>query len=111
MKKDVFNRTLFGFIKDALMPILFTSVIMVLIVSSMNQAKESSSQEGLKVLTEGLQRASTKCYAVEGAYPESLAYLEEHYGIFIDRTRYSVFYTVIATNYPPDITVMLRGGE
>ena len=33
-------------------------------------------------------------------------YLEEHYGVQIDRTRYHVFYEGFASNIIPDITVI-----
>ena len=36
----------------------------------------------------------------------SVEYLEEHYGVQIDRTRYHVFYEGFASNIIPDITVI-----
>ena len=51
-------------------------------------------------------------YAIEGRYPPSVEYLEEHYGIQIDRERYNVFYSGFASNIMPDITVIpAKGGE
>lgn len=50
--------------------------------------------------------AAVACYAAEGVYPPDLAYLEEHYGIQIDRTRYRVFYDIFGSNLMPDITVL-----
>ena len=35
-----------------------------------------------------------------------IEYLEEHYGIQIDRERYNVFYEGFASNIMPDITVI-----
>lgn len=35
-----------------------------------------------------------------------MEYLEEHYGIVIDRDRYHVFYDGWASNVMPDITVL-----
>ena len=46
------------------------------------------------------------CYAAEGVYPPNAAYLEEHYGVQIDHTLYTVKYEVIASNLMPDITVL-----
>ena len=46
------------------------------------------------------------CYAAEGVYPPTLEYMEEHYGIQIDRQRYTVHYEVFASNIMPDITVL-----
>ena len=49
-----------------------------------------------------------QCYAIEGRYPPSVDYLEENYGILIDRDKYDVFYSGFASNFMPDITVNLH---
>ncbi|GKI16598.1 hypothetical protein CE91St44_30830 [Oscillospiraceae bacterium] len=56
-----------------------------------------------------LERA-VQCYALEGAYPPSLAYLEENYGLQVDRSRYIVTYEAFAPNLLPDVTVLQKGG-
>lgn len=48
------------------------------------------------------------CYAAQGAYPPDLSYIEEHWGVQIDRSRYAVFYQVEGSNLMPDITVLER---
>lgn len=48
------------------------------------------------------------CYAAQGAYPPDLNYIEEHWGVQIDRSRYAVFYQVEGSNLMPDITVLER---
>ena len=55
---------------------------------------------------EAVKRASVQCYAIEGRYPPSVEYLEEHYGISIDRKAYNVFYSGWASNIMPDITII-----
>ena len=57
-------------------------------------------------LRQGITRACVQCYAIEGRYPPSVAYLEERYGIQIDEERYNVFYSGFASNLMPDITVI-----
>jgi hypothetical protein len=61
---------------------------------------------GKAQLEEALRRASVACYATEGRYPPSLAYLTEHYGVQVDEARYTVFYEVVAENWMPEITVL-----
>ena len=63
-------------------------------------------QKGEESLRRAVTRASVQCYAIEGRYPPSVEYLEEHYGIVIDRDRYHVFYDGWASNVMPDITVL-----
>lgn len=64
------------------------------------------SEQGKTKLEEAVRRAAVACYAAEGAYPPSIEYLEEHYGLTIDESRYIVHYDVFADNILPDITVM-----
>lgn len=64
------------------------------------------SREGRQQLETALRRAAVACYATEGVYPPTLDYLTEHYGIQIDRSRFSVFYEIFAQNLMPDITVL-----
>lgn len=49
--------------------------------------------------------ACIQCYALEGGYPPSLDYLEEHYGLILDRDRYYFFYEVFASNVMPMVEV------
>lgn len=68
-------------------------------------------EEQLSSLENALQRSITHCYAVEGTYPESLAYLEEHYGISYDEDKYFVDYRPSAANIMPDVTIIEKKGE
>lgn len=49
-----------------------------------------------------------QCYVIEGAYPESLKYLEEHYGLAVNKEDYKIVYTPFADNLPPEIKVIYR---
>lgn len=57
-------------------------------------------------LEEALNRSITYCYAVEGAYPESLEYLTKHYGLIYDHDRFFVDYRVSGANLYPDVTIL-----
>lgn len=70
---------------------------------SLYNKTENNKTEELK---KTIQTASIECYAVEGMYPPSVEYLEENYGIQIDRNKYNVFYSGFASNMLPDITVV-----
>ena len=67
------------------------------------QRTTAGDQETLK---KAVARASVQCYAIEGRYPPSIEYLEEHYGVMINRKKYNVFYDGFASNVMPDITVV-----
>jgi len=106
MKRSIYRKGLWDFIRSAIVPILFTLAVMGMIVFGLQQTEESSRAEGLRVLEDSIRRAVIICYAVEGRYPASVEYIEEHYGIHIDRTKYVVHYSVFASNLLPDITVI-----
>lgn len=55
-----------------------------------------------------VERSALQCYAVEGVYPPGLPYLEEHYGLRINREDYFVIYEIFASNIPPEVQVLKR---
>ncbi len=63
-------------------------------------------EEALSLTRESVQRAALQCYALEGSYPASLAYLTEHYGLRLDERRYFVDYRFVGSNLMPEITVL-----
>ena len=68
--------------------------------------QEGQQSEGKQQLEDAVRRGAVACYAAEGIYPPNLEYLEEHYGIQVDRDRYTVAYDVFASNMMPDVTVL-----
>lgn len=60
------------------------------------------------LLRQTVLTAAVQCYAVEGAYPPSLDYLQQNYGVQINRQRYIVTYEVFAANVLPDVAVLQR---
>lgn len=87
-------------------------VIVGLFVNSAGSFLGRAKSEGADTLGKAIRQASVQCYAIEGRYPPSVEYLEENYGIRIDRERYNVFYSGFASNIMPDITVIpAEGGD
>lgn len=52
-----------------------------------------------------VQRSALQCYAVEGAYPPDLQYLEDNYGLQVNRQDFYVTYEAFASNLPPTVRV------
>lgn len=84
------------------------ALMAVLLVFSLalRQVDVSRKAEGVRILEESVRRSAAACYAAEGMYPPDLAYLQEHYGLQIDGSRYTVCYSVFGANMMPDITVL-----
>ena len=59
-----------------------------------------------KFVHDAVRNAALTCYAVEGAYPDSLQYLRDNYGLAYDESHYKVTYDAFASNLLPDIYVV-----
>lgn len=71
-------------------------------VSKTNDAREK------EILQNALDRSITQCYALEGAYPSSLSYLVDNYGLTYDSNRYFIDYQYIGSNLRPDTMIIER---
>ena len=57
---------------------------------------------------ESVVRSALMCCAVEGSYPQSLEYLEDHYGLRVNSRDYVVHYEAFASNVVPNVVVVPR---
>jgi len=106
MKRSIFKKSAVDILRYAIAPVIFTLVMMGLIMYGLRQAEESSRAEALRILDSSIRRAVVMCYAIEGQYPESIAYIEEHYQVSINWDKYIVHYSIFASNLMPDIMVI-----
>lgn len=106
-KKKRLPKSIGFFLSFAVFPGLF--LLFYLGLNSVSDTTLKQQQESLK---DAIQKTAVHCYAVEGAYPESLDYLKEHYGITYDEKHFLVDYEIIGSNLMPDVTViLLKGGR
>ena len=73
-------------------------------------AQRSMREQAAQSVRTAVMDAAIQCYVLEGAYPRSLAYLEENYGVQINHSRFIVSYEVYASNQMPDVAVFERQG-
>ena len=92
------NRMFYAFIMQVIFFLCF--------IYAITNIETAHSLEDKKQLEDSLHRAVAACYAAEGVYPPDLGYIEDHYGIRINKDKYSVKYNVFASNMMPDITVL-----
>jgi len=100
-RKKKNDRPFFGYLLSAF---LIGGLLYLFLIGTQEIASRTESEQ-LNVLEQAIRRATIQCYAIEGRYPPSVEYLEEHYGLSIDREEYHVFYDGWASNIMPDITV------
>ena len=94
-----------SFLPMVLMPVVVIALVLCFL-SGISNVTRGQSKEDKRRLEDVLRESAVACYAVEGFYPPDLAYLEEHYGVQIDKRNFVVHYTAIAENLMPDITVL-----
>lgn len=90
-------------------PILIIPLVIAVVLmftTAVSNLQEGQQSEGKQQLEDAVRRGAVACYAAEGIYPPNLEYLEEHYGIQVDRDRYTVAYDIFASNMMPDVTVL-----
>lgn len=88
-----------------LLPVIAVAALLCFAMA-LNSLDGGRAEESRRQLEESLRRGCVACYAAEGVYPPTLSYLEQHYGLQIDKERYTVRYSAFAENLMPDITVL-----
>ena len=93
--------------RGPLFSFLLLAALILLSSFGIDSFSSSASARQAESLRDAVIRSAVHCYAVEGAYPESLAYLEKHYGITYNKDCYLIDYEVTGSNILPDVTVFL----
>lgn len=91
----------------ALSVLLFLGILAIFLAGLSNVSSIADAQE-LEGLESSILQSAVHCYALEGFYPDSLAYLKDHYGLQYDSEKYLVIYETMGSNLMPDITVVPR---
>lgn len=103
------NRKRFSFgIKATYVSAALFLFLLILFLFGVNDISKTSVAKQQESLETALQRDIVHCYAVEGAYPPSLNYIKEHYGLTYNEDLFFVDYQPIASNLLPDVTVIRK---
>lgn len=86
-------------------PLLILAAGAVFTLIALSNSQRSSEELRQSSIRDSISKAAALCYAAEGAYPESLDYLEENYGISAEYDNFTVHYGYAGGNIPPDIIV------
>ena len=89
-----------------LLSIVLVLAAAVLLVNRIDTAQDAAETD---IVRDAVKNAALTCYAVEGAYPDSVDYLREHYHLAYDEERYMITYDAFASNMIPDIWVTEMG--
>lgn len=93
-------------------PISFTAllapVFLLIFWLLLNSIRQSTIERQQESLENAINRDIIHCYALEGYYPPSLSYMEEHYGLTYDKDLFFVDYQPIGSNIRPDVTILVK---
>lgn len=90
------------------LPVLAFLVLFLLFMQGVSSVSDTTLQKQEESLHTAIDRSVVQCYAVEGTYPPSLSYLEEHYGLTYDHDLFFVDYQAYGSNIFPDITILRK---
>ena len=107
MKRSSYFKRVLSF----LLPCLLFAVMLAWFIIASSNAASSTDKRDLSALKTNIENGITMCYAIEGAYPVSIEYLCEHYGIIYDKDKYFIDYERFASNIRPTVTVFERGRQ
>lgn len=102
------RRFLDSIAKDGmLLSVLLFLAILLGFIYGIGETTQQTLQEQQRNLETAVEQSLLQCYVIEGRYPQSLTYLEEHYGISYDKERFYVDYRIYGTNMRPEIEVLV----
>jgi hypothetical protein len=89
-----------------LVSLLIITIIMCVVYFSIDQVGfEFKRTEQIR---DSVMSSVVTCYALEGSYPDDLAYLQENYGLQLDTDKYIYHYEKFASNILPDVRVFVK---
>ena len=94
--------------KRLILPLCIFGFVLVLFFVGISSVSADNERRQLESLENALNRSILYCYAMEGTYPESLAYIQENYGITYDEDLFFVDYQPIGSNIYPNLTIIKR---
>ena len=89
-----------------LLPAAFFLLVLALFLTGLDSLSGTTARQEAEGLKSSILQSAVHCYALEGFYPDSLGYLEDHYGLQYDTDRYVVSYEIIGSNLMPDVSVI-----
>ncbi len=83
----------------------FIIVCLVLLLNRAGTLDSTHHKISKQATYDVIQQYLMQCYATEGSYPNDLKYLEDNYGLILDRDNYIFEYHVFASNLFPEVYI------
>ncbi len=88
--------------------VAITAVLAIVVAVALLQVSGRTGDLSTASVERAIRSSIAQCYALEGAYPPDLAYLEKNYGLLLDEKRYIFDYQVPGANVFPIVRVVVR---
>lgn len=85
--------------------VLVVAAVALFAFAEANIPKDAQEQE-IASIKAAVMQSAVQCFATEGAYPSTLAHLENEYKLVVNHEDYIVSYTCFAPNIAPDVEVI-----
>ena len=83
-------------------------LVVGLVIFGVRTMEESTQQQGAASIRETVLSSAVQCCAIEGAYPQSLQYLIDNYGLTVNEDDFAITYEAFASNVMPSVVVVPR---
>lgn len=94
--------------KLQILPVIVFVLFVGFLYFAVNSTEKGTEEEKFVAIQDAVERSAVQCYAIEGFYPPDVKYLEDNYGLIVDREKYIVDYSVFASNIMPDIQIFKK---
>lgn len=88
--------------------IAFFIVVICVFLFGVSFLSNSSVRDEKEILTNAINKDIVHCYAVEGFYPPTLSYIEDHYGLSYNTEKYLIDYESVGNNIMPNVMIIER---
>lgn len=96
-----------------LVSILIIASVALVVLFSVADYRDNALEKQLNQVKDTVMSSVVQCYALEGAYPPNLEYLQKNYGLQMDTDRYIYHYERFASNILPNVQVFpnIKAGD
>ncbi len=104
-KQRFFEKPNRAIAQGAALSFVIAAAALIVAQVSLGRISLKASEQSLAEARNNVSRSVVLCYASEGVYPETIDYLEENYGLVLDRELYIYHYRALGGNLFPEINV------
>lgn len=94
--------------KRRVMALVFCVVLALVGFFGYQRIRSAMNEQAAASMRQSILDAANQCCAIEGAYPLTLDYLEQNYGLTINRDDFVITYQAYANNIAPNVVVIPR---